>query len=570
MALNKMFKTLAATSLVLAGSAYAQEPVAGAGIKANPMPKFTNVTQSMLNNAAKDGKNWLHSNGSYEQTRFAPASQINTSNVAKLRPAFVFQTGIVESMETAPIVVDGVMFVTTSYNHVYAINAVTGEQYWHFKHKIGPVSTYCCGPNNKGVAVSEGKLFMGTLDAKLVALDAKTGKLLWETEIADPELGYSETMAPSVVDGKVLIGTNGGEYGVRGFVKAFDANTGKLAWTFHTIPEKGHEGVWATADATGRDMKRDIAAEKAQLAKQGGDFYKTLGGGVWMTPAVDLKSRSVIFVVGNPSPDLYGAERPGDNLYTDSIVSVDLDTGKYKWHYQYIAHDVWDLDAVSPPILMDVKDKDGKMIPGVIHGGKTGHIYVHDRRDGRLIRFSEAMVSQEGLWTLPTAQGARMSLGANGGVEWSPMAINPNLRLAYAVNLEQPMTYHVEAAAYPGGKLWLGGAFKNIPGEEQFGNVTAVNVDTGKVVWKARTDQPMIGGALATAGNLVFAGEGNGWFKAYDAKTGKVLWQYQCGAGVNAPATSYTVNGKQYIAVAAGGNTQLDFKRGNSVFVFAL
>ncbi len=570
MALNKMLKTLAATSLVLAGSAYAQEPIGGAGIKANPMPKFTNVTQSMLNNAAKDGKNWLHPNGSYEQTRYYPVSQINTANVSKLRPAFVFQTGIVESMQTAPIVVDGVMFVTTSYNHVYALNAVTGEQYWHFKHKIGPVSTYCCGPNNKGVAVSEGKLFMGTLDAKLVALDAKTGKLLWETEIADPELGYSETMAPTVVDGKVLIGTNGGEYGVRGFVKAFDANTGKLAWTFHTIPEKGHEGVWATHDAVGRDMKRDVAAEKAQLAKQGGDFYKTLGGGVWMTPAVDTKTRSVIFVVGNPSPDLYGAERPGDNLYTDSIVSVDLDTGKYKWHYQYIAHDVWDLDAVSPPILVDVKDKSGKMIPGVIHGGKTGFVYVHDRRDGSLIRFSEPMVSQEGVWSLPTAKGTRMALGANGGVEWSPMAFSPKQRLAYAVNLEQPMTYHVEAAAYPGGKLWLGGAFKNIPGEEQFGNVTAVNIDTGKVVWKARTDQPMIGGAMATAGDLVFAGEGNGWFKAYDARTGKVLWQYQCGAGVNAPATSYTVNGKQYIAVAAGGNTQLDFKRGNNVFVFAL
>ncbi len=570
MALNKMLKTLAATSLLIAGSAYAQEPIAGAGIKANPMPKFTNVTQSMLNDAAKDGKNWLHPNGNYDQTRHYPVSQINTSNVAKLRPAFVFQTGIVESMETAPVVVDGVMFVTTSYNHVYAINATTGEQYWHFKHKIGPVSTYCCGPNNKGVAVSEGKVFMGTLDAKLVALDAKSGKLLWETEIADPELGYSETMAPAVVDGKVLIGTNGGEYGVRGFVKAYDANTGKLSWTFNTIPEKGHEGVWAANDATGRDMKRDIAAEKAALAKNGGDFYKTLGGGVWMTPAVDTKTKTVFFVVGNPSPDLYGAERPGDNLYTDSIVAVDLETGKYKWHYQYVAHDVWDLDAVSPPILVDVKDKNGKMIPGVIHGGKTGHIYVHDRRDGSLIRFSEPMVSQEGLWTLPTAQGARMSLGANGGVEWSPMAYNPKLRLAFAVNLEQPMTYHVEAAAYPGGKLWLGGAFKNVPGEEQFGNVTAVNIDTGKIAWKARTDQPMIGGAMSTAGNLVFAGEGNGWFKAYDAQTGKVLWQYQCGAGVNAPATSYTVNGKQYIAVAAGGNTQLDFKRGNSVFVFAL
>ncbi len=570
MALNKMLKTLAATSLVLAGSAYAQEPIAGAGIKANPMPKFTNVTQSMLNGATKDSKNWLHPNGNYEQTRHSPAAQINTGNVAKLRPAFVFQTGIVESMETAPIVVDNVMFVTTSYNHVYAINATTGEQYWHFKHKIGPVSTYCCGPNNKGVAVSEGKVFMGTLDAKLVALDAKTGKLLWETEIADPELGYSETMAPAVVDGKVLIGTNGGEYGVRGFVKAYDANSGKLAWTFHTIPEKGHEGVWAENDATGRNMKRDIAAEKAALAKNGGDFYKTLGGGVWMTPAVDTKTKTVFFVVGNPSPDLYGAERPGDNLYTDSIVAVDLETGKYKWHYQYVAHDVWDLDAVSPPILVDAKDKNGKVIPAVIHGGKTGHIYVHDRRDGSLIRFSQPMVSQEGLWTLPTKEGARMSLGANGGVEWSPMAYNPQLNLAFAVNLEQPMTYHVEAAAYPGGKLWLGGAFKNIPGEEQFGNVTAVDINTGKVVWKARTDQPMIGGALSTAGNLVFAGEGNGWFKAYDAKTGKVLWQYQCGAGVNAPATSYTVNGKQYIAVAAGGNTQLDFKRGNSVFVFAL
>jgi alcohol dehydrogenase (cytochrome c) len=569
MALNKMLKALVATSLVVAGSSYAQEPIAGAGIKPIAMPNFGSVSQSMLDNAGKDSKNWLHPNGSYEQTRFYPANQINTSNVSKLRPAFVVQTAVLESMETAPLVVNGVMFITTSYNHVYAVNATTGEQYWHYKHKIGPVSTYCCGPNNKGVAISEGKLFMGTLDAKIVALDAKSGKLLWQTQIADPELGYSETMAPTVVDGKVLIGTNGGEYGVRGFVKAFNAETGKLDWTFHTIPDKGHEGVWAENDATGRNMKRDIAAEKAALAKNA-DFYKTLGGGVWMTPAIDKKTRTVFFVAGNPSPDLYGAERPGDNLYTNSMIAVDLDSGKYKWHYQYIAHDVWDLDAVSPPILVDVKDKDGKMIPGVIHGGKTGHIYVHDRSNGNLIRFSEAMVSQEGLWSLPTPQGTRMSLGANGGVEWSPMAVIQACVLAFAANLEQPMTYHVEASAYPGGKLWLGGAFKNVPGEEQFGNVTAVNLDTGKIAWKARTPQPMIGGVLATAGDLVFAGEGNGWLKAYDAKTGKVLWQYQCGAGVNAPPTSYTVDGKQYIAVAAGGNSQLDFKRGNSVFVFAL
>ena len=210
------------------------------------------------------------------------------------------------------------------------------------------------------------------------------------------------------------------------------------------------------------------------------------------------------------------------------------------------------------------------MVDAVLHGGKTGHVYVHERSTGKLIRFSEAMIPQENMWVLPTPQGARMLPGANGGVEWSPMAIDPTLRLAYAANLHQPMTYHVEPSPYPGGKLWLGGAFKTIPGEEQWGRLVAVNMDTGKVAWGVKTPQPLIGGVLATAGGLVFNGEGNGWFKAFDSKTGKELWKYYCGAGVNAPAVSYMVNGKQYIAVAAGGNTQLDFKRGNSVFVFAL
>ena len=393
--------------------------------------------------------------------------------------------------------------------------------------------------------------------------------MVWTSDIADPDKGYSETMAPGVVEGKVLIGTNGGEYGIRGFVKAFDAESGKLLWTFQTIPDRGSEGVWATQDATGRDMHRDIAAEKAQLPK-GRKFEATLGGGVWMTPAVDLKTRTIFFVVGNPSPDLYGAERPGDNLYTDSMVAVDLDSGKYKWHFQYVAHDVWDLDAASPPILVDAKDKDGNVIPAVIHGGKTGHVYVHDRKDGKLIRFSEAMVPQGGVWTLPTPQGARMELGANGGVEWSPMAFSPKTNFAYAVNLIQPMTYHVEATQYPDGKLWLGGAFKTIPSAPQTGNVTAVDVNTGKIAWQAKTDQPMIGGISVTGGDLAFAGEGNGLFKAYDARSGKVLWTYQCGAGVNAPPVTYMVDGKQYVAVGAGGNTQIDFKRGNSVFVFSL
>jgi alcohol dehydrogenase (cytochrome c) len=527
------------------------------------------VSQAMIDAAASDAQNFLHTNGNYDQTRYYPAAQISRANVKKLSPAWIFQTDIIESMETTPIVSNGVMYVTTSFNHVYALDAATGAQLWQFKHNMGPITTFCCGPNNRGVFAYGDKLYMGTLDAKLLALDAKTGKLVWEQQIADPELGYSETMAPTVVDGKVLIGTNGGEYGIRGFVKAYDANSGQLLWTFNTIPEKS-VGVWATKDATGLDMKRDIKAEKAEF-KKSGDPYKTLGGGVWQNMAVDRETGIVYFVAGNPSPDLYGAIRPGDNLYTNSLVAVDLQTGKYKCHFQYIAHDVWDLDAVSPVIIARVNDKSGKPVKGLLHGGKTGYIYVHRADDCSLIRFSEPMVSQEGRWVLPTKEGARMLPGANGGVEWSPMAIDPTQNTAYAINLHQPMTYHVEESPYPGGnKLWLGGAFKVIPGEEQSGNVTAVDYNTGKIRWQVKTPQPMIGGILATAGGVVFTGEANGWFKAYDSSNGSELWRFQCGAGVNAPPASYAVGGKQYIVVAAGGNVQIDAKRGNSILAFAL
>ncbi|MDB2422578.1 MAG: PQQ-binding-like beta-propeller repeat protein [Paracoccaceae bacterium] len=526
------------------------------------------VTQDMLSRAGTDGNNFLHTNGNYEQTRYYPNKQINTQNVKNLVPAWIFQTEVVDSLETTPIVVNGVMYVTTSYNHVYALDAETGAQIWHYKQKLGPITVYCCGPNNRGVAVTGDKVFMATLDAKMVALDAKTGRLIWETELADPELGYSETMSPTVVGNKVLIGTNGGEYGIRGFVKALDTETGEELWTFHTIPENS-AGVWATHDATGRDMLRDIEAEKAAYAKMG-DPYETLGGGVWQNPAVDEDTGRIYFVVGNPSPDLDGSLRPGDNLYTDSLVSVDLETGEYICHFQYVAHDVWDLDAVSPPVITDVQNAAGDTVKGILHGGKTGHIYVHDANDCSMIRHSEAMVPQENMWVLPTKEGARMLPGANGGVEWSPLAVSPDLGLTYAINLHQPMTYHVESTPYPEGKLWLGGAFKVIPDEEQWGNVSAVDYNTGKLRWKVKTEQPMIGGILATAGGLVFTGEGNGMFKGYDAETGAVLWKFQAGAGVNAPPASYTVDGDQYIVVAAGGNAQLGYKYGNNIIAFKL
>jgi PQQ-dependent dehydrogenase (methanol/ethanol family) len=529
---------------------------------------MTTVTQDLLNRAESDGNNFLLTNGDYWQRRYYPNTQINTANVGRLHPAWIFQTEVKESLETSPLVVNGVMYVTTSFSHVYALNARTGEEIWHYKHKLGPVTTFCCGPNNRGVAAYGDMVYLATLDSKLVALDAKTGNVVWQTDLADPELGYSETMAPTAVNGKILIGTNGGEYGIRGFLRAYDAKTGKLIWNFNTIPDST-VGVWAEKDATGRDMHRDIAAEKAQLAKSG-DPFKTLGGGVWQNPAVDLETNRIYFVVGNPSPDLDGSVRPGDNLYTDSLVSLDLNTGQYVCHFQYIAHDIWDLDAVSPAIITTVAGKDGKPIKGVIHAGKTGHVYVHDAKDCSLIRFSEAMVPQENMWTLPTKDGARMLPGANGGVEWSPMATNPVLGLAYAINLHQPMTYHVANAPYPQGKLWLGGAFKVIPTEEQWGNVSAVDYNTGKIRWQVKTPQPMIGGVLATAGGLVFTGEGNGEFKAYDAETGATLWNFQAGAGVNAPPSSYTVDGKQYIVVGAGGNVQLDYKRGDAIIAFTV
>ena len=492
-------------AFVAVGVAQAQE-VKGASSMTTATAAITPVSQQQLNNAHKDGTNFLHTNANYEQTRFYPNAQINRGNVSHLHPAWIFSTEVKESLETSPIIVNGVMYVTTSYSHVYALDAKTGQEIWHFKPKLGPVTTFCCGPNNRGVAVYDDKVYVGTLDAKLVALDAKTGAVVWEEQVGDPEKGYSETMAPTAVDGKILIGTNGGEYGIRGFVKAYDAKDGKLIWSFDTIPENS-VGVWATKDATGRDEHRDIEAEKAALAKSG-DPYKTLGGGVWQNPSIDLAAKRIYFVVGNPSPDLDGSVRPGDNLYTDLLVSLDLDTGKYVCHFQYIPHDVWDLDAVSPTVLVNAADKSGKMVPAVLHAGKTGYVYVHDRKDCSLIRYSDPMVDQKGRWTLPTPtkpldpNSAKMFPGANGGVEWSPIATDPNHGMAYAINLHQPMTYTVANAPYPDGKLWLGGAFTIIPGEESFGNVTAVNYNTGKIAWQVKTPQPMIGGILATSGGL--------------------------------------------------------------------
>ena len=526
------------------------------------------ASPDMLVSAETNDRDFLMPNASYAQTRYYPNARINTANVAALQPAWTFHADVTETLETSPIVVGGVMYVTTAFDHVYALDARTGRRLWHFQPALGPVRSFCCGPNNRGVAVYGDSVFLATLDARMVALNAADGTVRWEAQIADPEQGYSESMAPQTVDGKVLVGVSGGEFGIRGFVKAFEAASGKLLWTFYTTAENS-VGVWATRDATGHDLRRNIVHEQTRLALLG-DPYRTLGGGVWQTPAVDVALRRAYFMVGNPSPDLDGGVRPGDNLYTDSLVSVDLDTGAYVCHLQYVPHDLWDLDAVSPPVLTDVQDADGNVVPGLLHAGKTGFLYVHDRRDCRLIRFSDPLVPQTNMFAHPTPEGTRIAPGTNGGVGWSPIAINPVAGLAYAVTLHQTMSYARVPSTYLPGKSWFGGSMKLLEDEVQWGNVSAVDFNTGRIRWQVKTPQPMIGGVLATAGGLVFAGEGNGLFKAYDALSGSVLWQYQTDAGVNAPPASYMVEDRQYIVVAAGGNGQLGYKRGNSIIAFTL
>ena len=518
--------------------------------------------------AVNNSKEWLIYGHDYTNDRYSGLDQISTSNVSQLAPRWIFQTGIVASFETTPVVSNGVMYITTAYNHLFALNARTGKQIWRYDHKLGGAEIYCCGPVNRGVGLGYGTVYMATLNAQLVALDAATGKVKWTKQVADPTLGYAMTIAPLVYKNIVIVGTSGAEYGVRGFLQAFDATTGAAMWRFYVIPDKGWEGKWATTTPEGDPLHRDIAAEKAAFAKYK-DAWKRGGGSTWVTPAADPDLNLIYFGVGNPSPDLDGAVRPGDNLYTESIVAVNAANGQLAWYYQEVPHDVWDLDQTSPPLLFTAT-VNGQTIPAVGAAGKTGWFYILDRRTGKRILRSEEFVRHENLFAQPTAQGVRMLPGANGGAEWSPSSYSPQTNDVYVAALEQPMTYAVHNAPYAKGKLWLGSAFTGIAGEKQYGTFTAIDVTTGKVAWQKKVDQPMMGGSLATAGGLVFTGEGNGAFDAFDAKTGELLWQFQAGAGVNAAPMAFELDGQEYVAVAAGGNFQLSYPYGDALIVFGL
>jgi PQQ-dependent dehydrogenase (methanol/ethanol family) len=511
-----------------------------------PAGANTNVTDSMMLNAASNENDWLLHGRTYDNQRYSPLKQITADNVKSLNLVALLQTGMTASFETTPIVVNGVMYITTPIVNkkmiIMAMNAVTGERLWDVTYNLGPFQI-CCGPVNRGVAVGYGKIYVVTLDDHLLALDAADGHTVWQTIIVSAQNGYSETLAPQIYDGMVIVGSAGGEWALRGFVAAYDAKTGQQRWRWMATDPKTYSG----------------------------DSWKSGGGMVWTTPAIDPQLGLVIFSTGNPNPDLDGTNRRGDNLYTDSIVALDVHSGELKWYYQEVKHDVWDYDAVSNVVLFDVH-QNGETIPAAAEAGKVGWVYILDRRTGKLIRKSDPYVMMsKNMFSTPTREGVDMLPGANGGAEWSPPAYSPQTHYLYIMAMDQLMRFTTKPAPSAPGLIRLGSAFTNVaPGGIQDGPFVALDVETGKVAWQYKAPQPLIGGVLATAGNLVFMGEGNGWFDAFNAKSGDLLWRYNLGAGVNAPPVTYQVNGTQYLAVAAGGNFQLTFPYGDTVAIFKL
>jgi len=557
---------------------------------------------------------WLNHGRDYANRRFSPLAQIHAGNVKRLVPRWIYQSGVPATFQATPIVADGVVYLSLPFNHVAAIDARSGRELWRYTHKRR-TEKMCCGPANRGVAVAYGKVFMGTVDARLVALDQKTGKLAWDAPLVDDlegpteraeqlagdplsrqrasgSTGVAANMAPLVYRGKVIVGITGVGYGLHlesdrpgaplgtvvgiagegqraGFYAAFDALTGRRLWQWDTTAPKGWEGSFRTTTPDGAPLQRDVAAEKAALARWP-HAWKRGGGSAWTTPAVDPETGTLFVGTGNPSPQMDDLGRPGDNLHTVSIVALDAETGALRWHYQVVPHDMWGYDVASPPLLFDAL-VEGKAVPAVGHAGKTGWFYALERKTGRLLFRSEPFVPQRDIFRRPTPTGIEIAPGVGGGASWSPAAFDPRSGLAYVAAMHMPTRYTVKVLPASGGKPALHyTALEPVDGP-RWGTLTALDTRArGRIRWQVKTEEPLVGGVLATAGDLVFAGEGNGFLGAFHAATGERLWQFQCGAGVNAPPVTFELDGRQHLAVAAGGNALFGFKQGDALVVFAL
>ena len=567
---------------------------------------------------ASSDTEWPVFGGNWDHQRHTLSTQITPRNVGQLDLAWEFDTGVSSSFQATPIVVNGVMFVSLPFNHVVALKADTGKLLWRYTHNRIKDRPMCCGPANRGVAVSDGKVFMGTVDSRLLALDARTGQKLWDIDVTKGEQGVQEdaatlgsqldtqggklevsgasgagiNMAPMVFDGKVIVGITGvgyglhldspdpdaplgavvgiaGNYGRRGFMAAYDVNTGAMAWKFDTVPDQGWEGEFTKATLDGVVLPRNIEEEKAKAA-QYPDAWKFGGGSAWSTPAIDRDNGILYFGTGNPSPQMEGSSRPGDNLYTASLVALDVRTGKLKWFYQQVPHDMWGYDVASPPVLFTTRHE-GQAVKAVGQAGKTGWFYVHNRITGELLFKSEAFVPQHNMFTLPTEQGNVIYPGVIGGSNWSPVSVDEQRRMVFIAGIHWPVKYQLHELKAKGNKPALKySSMSPIEDGEKYGLLSAIHLDTGKLVWQHKVNAPLIGGVLSTQTGLVFSGEGSGEFFALDSNTGKRVWQHNNSAGVNAPPIAYEVSGKQFLAVAVGGNKLFGFKQGQTIKAWAL
>jgi quinohemoprotein ethanol dehydrogenase len=535
---------------------------------------------------------WATNGGDWYNHRYSPLSEIDRGNVGDLKGVWRARlngSGIGPrfSAEAQPIYFGGVLYVSTAENDVFAIDVDRGEFLWTYEADLDPrISTVCCGWTNRGVAIGDGRVYMGQLDGRLVALDQRTGEIVWSIQAERWEEGFTITTAPLYYDGLVITGFAGAEYGVRGRVRAYDANDGSLVWTFYTIPgpgELGHD-TWPADN----------------------EIWLSGGGTVWQTPALDPALGLVYFSTGNAGPDFNGAVRPGDNLFSASIVAVDVRTGEYRWHFQEVHHDLWDYDAPNPVVLFDI-EIDGVERKGLAQAGKTGWLYILDRTNGEpLIGIEEQPVPQEprqataatqpvpvGDPFVPLAmeiapegfelinQGAIFTPywtdyvvakpGLRGGANWPSSSVDIETGIIYVCAADAPSAFRaweIPDALPPPGEFYIGGNFGTVP-MPVFGVFAALDLRTNRLVWQQHWADRCLSGSVTTAGGLVFVGRNDGRLTALDAANGKLLWEFQTGAGVNATATVFEHDGREYVAVVSGGHVQ-GGARGDSVWLFSL
>jgi alcohol dehydrogenase (cytochrome c) len=517
------------------------------------------VTFERLLNASDEPHNWLTYSGSYMSQRYTALEEIRPSNVGELELKWVFQAQSLESFETTPLVVDGVMYLTEAPNTALALDARTGRPFWRYQYNPSADSRPCCGRVNRGLAILGDTLFMATIDAKLIAIDAITGQPLWQKTIADPSAGYAMTLAPLVIKDLVLIGVAGGEYGIRGFISAHDAATGDEVWKFYTIPAPGEPGFETWAD--------------------GGDAWQHGGASVWLTGSYDAELDLTYWGIGNPGPDWNPAQRPGDNLYSDSVVALDPDTGELKWHFQFTPNDDYDYDAVQIPVLVDSPTTSASSGKLMLWGNRNGFFYVLDRATGEFIRgnpfvnvnWASGLDESGRPIETPQPLGSVTFPGVQGGTNWYSPSFSPRTGLFYMSSWENyGSVFRPAESEYQPGRTFVGGipasplaGTNNLPGirrgpinnwTEALGNGAVIALDprTGEQRWRFPTTDVSSSGVLTTATDLVFTASRDGYAYALDARTGELLWRTSPGGqGANGPI-SYAVGGKQYVAIGSG------------------